>query len=155
MTFTRFLGALALGAALGAAPTAVRAQSVVGTQNLNFGNVIPGVPTTILRTDAVNDGQIRITGAGLFRSVTVRFTLPTLMNGPSGATMPISFSSTDAGISWQGTIGSMTTFNPNAPFTYTLWLGSGTVYLGGRVSPAPAQASGSYTGTIILTVILN
>lgn len=155
MSLNRLLGALALGAALGAAPTVVYAQSVIGTQSLNFGNVIPGIPTTVLPTDPVNDGQIRITGAGFFRSVTVRFTLPAVMNGPSGATMPISFSSTDAGISWQGTIASMTTFNPNAPFTYTLWLSSGTVYLGGRVSPGAAQASGSYTGTIILTVILN
>jgi hypothetical protein len=151
----RWFGAIALGAALATAPPAAHAQSVVGTQNLNFGNVIPGVPTTILRTDAVNCGQIRITGAGLFRSVTLRFTLPTVMNGPSGATMPITFGATDAGVSWQGTIGTQTTFNPAAPFTTTLWLGSGTVYLGGRVNPAPAQAAGSYSGTIILTVILN
>jgi len=155
MTLTGLLGSAALGVALVAAPTALHAQSVVGTQNLNFGNVIPGVPTTILRTDAVNGGQFRITGAGLFRSVTVRFTLPAVMNGPSGATMPITFSATDAGISWQGTIGSQTTFNPNSPFTYTLWLGSGTVFLGGRVNPAPTQAGGSYTATITLTVIFN
>ena len=49
----------------------------------------------------------------------------------------------------------MTTFNPNSPFTYTLWLGSGTVYLGGRVTPAPTQRGGSYTATITLTVIFN
>jgi hypothetical protein len=155
MIFTRLFGALTLGAVLFAAPTPLPAQAVVGTQNLTFGNVIPGVPSTVLKTDAVHSGQIRITGAGLFRSVTLRFTLPTLMNGPSGATMPISFNGTDAGVSWQGTIGTQTTFNPAAPFTTTLWLGSGTVYLGGRVSPAPAQAAGSYSGTIILTVILN
>jgi hypothetical protein len=155
MRVTGILGLMSLGAALVAAPTELRAQSVVGTQNLNFGNVIPGVPTTVLKTDAVNDGQVRITGAGLFRSVTVRFTLPTVMNGPLGATMPITFAATDAGISWQGTIASMTTFNPNSPFTYTLWLGSGTVYLGGRVTPAPTQQGGSYTATITLTVIFN
>jgi hypothetical protein len=155
MHLNRSFSAFVLGAALAVAPAAARAQSVVGTQNLNFGNVIPGVPTTILRTDAVNSGQIRITGAGFFRSVTVRFTLPTVMNGPSGATMPVTFGATDAGISWQGTIGTQTVFNPNSPFTYTLFLGTGTVYLGGRVNPAPAQTAGSYTGTIILTVILN
>lgn len=148
-------GLVALGAALLAAPRPAHAQTVVGTQNLGFGNVIPGVPTTVLKTSAANSGQFRITGAGLFRSVTVRFTLPTVMNGPLGATMPITFGNTDAGISWQGTIGSQTTFDPNAPFTYILWLGSGTVYLGGRVNPSPTQQGGNYTGTITLTVILN
>ncbi len=148
-------GSLALGVALLAAPSAARAQAVVGTQNLSFGSVIPGVPTTVLRTDPVRSGQIRITGAGLFRSVTLRFTLPTVMNGPSGATMPITFAATDAGVSWQGTIGTQTTFNPNAPFNTILWLGSGTVFLGGRVNPAPAQLGGSYSGTITLTVIFN
>lgn len=151
----QFFALLTIGAALLAAPQTMCAQTVVGLKNLTFGNVIPGVPTTVLKTDAVNDGQIRITGAGLFRSVTVRFTLPTVMTRAGGATMPITFSTTDAGISWQGTIGSQTTFNPNAPFTYTLWLGSGTVYLGGRVNPSPTQLGGSYTANIILTVILN
>jgi hypothetical protein len=150
-----FLGSLTLGTALLAAPVAGHAQAVVGTRNLTFGNVIPGVPTIVLRTDAVRSGQIRITGAGLIGSVTLRFTLPTVMNGPSGATMPIVFSATDAGVSWQGTIGTQTVFNPNAPFTTILWLGSGTVYLGGRVNPPPAQLGGSYTGTITLTVIFN
>lgn len=149
------LGYVALGTAFLAAPPALHAQAVIGTQNLNFGNVIPGVPTTILKSNAASSGQFRITGGGFFRSVTVRLTLPVVMNGPAGATMPISFTSTDAGISWQGTIGSQTTFDPNAPFTYTLWLGSGTVFLGGRVSPAPAQPAGSYTATITLTVIFN
>ena len=155
MRLLSLLACLTLGAASLAAPPALHAQAVIGTQNLNFGNVIPGIPTTVLKSNAANSGQFRITGAGFFRSVTVRLTLPVVMNGPAGATMPISFASTDAGISWQGTIGSQTTFDPNAPFTYTLWLGSGTVFLGGRVNPAPAQPAGNYTGTITLTVILN
>jgi len=155
MHVRRLLGLMALGAALVASPMDLHAQTVVGIQNLAFGNVVPGVPTSVLKTDPVRSGQIRISGAGFFRSVTVRFTLPTVMNGPSGATMPITFLNTDAGISWQSTITTQTTFDPNAPFTYTLWLGAGMVYLGGRVNPSPAQLGGTYAGTIILTVILN
>lgn len=149
----RWFGLLAFGAALVAAPQPMCAQTVVGIQNLAFGTVIPGVPSSVTHTDPVRSGQIRIS-TNFFQNVTVRFTLPTVMNGPLGATMPITFLNTDAGISWRQSITTQTTFNPNAPFNYFIWLGGAIVYLGGRATPSPTQRGGSYTANIILTVIL-
>lgn len=148
------LGGCVLAAALAAAPSALSAQAVVGIQNLDFGNVIPAVPTTIAKNDPVHSGQVRISGAGFFRSVTLTFTLPTVMNGPAGATMPITFSSTDAGISaFFPSINTQNTFNPNAPYNAFIWFGNALVFLGGRVNPSPTQRGGSYSANIVLTVI--
>jgi hypothetical protein len=132
-----------------AAPTALRAQTVVGLQNLNFGNVIPGVPTTVTPTDAVRAGQFRISGV-FIRNVTIGFTLPAVMNGPLGATMPISFGNTDGGFST--VFQANTPFNPNTPYNETV-IFNATIVLGGRVNPAPTQRGGSYSANIVMTVI--
>lgn len=145
---------LLLGLALVALPSTGAAQAVVGLQNLSFGAVIPGVPTSVLKTDPVRSGQFRITGAPLLRNVSVRFTLPTVMNGPLGATMPIAFSNTDAGFSgWNGSIANQNTFNPNAPSTQFIWWGTAGIFLGGTVNPSPVQRGGNYTANIVLTIV--
>ena len=69
-----------------------------------------------------------------------------------GANLPISFGATD-GIA-QGTAGSSVpvTFNPNNTQTFNLVTSADFyVNLGGRVSPAAAQATGNYQGTVTLT----
>lgn len=140
-----------LGAALAVTPTAVRAQSVVGIQGLSFGTVIPGVPTTVLQTDALRAGQFRVSGV-LVRNVTITFTLPTVMTriGAPAATMPLTFLNNSAGFTtvFQGN----TPFNPNAPYNETIWFNA-TITLGGRVSPSPTQLGGNYTANIVMTVI--
>lgn len=140
-----------LGAALAVTPTAVRAQSVVGIQGLSFGTVIPGVPTTVLQTDALRAGQFRVSGV-LVRNVTITFTLPTVMTriGAPAATMPLTFLNNSAGFTtvFQGN----TPFNPNAPYNETIWFNA-TITLGGRVSPSPTQLGGNYTASIVMTVI--
>jgi hypothetical protein len=144
---------LVLGAALGATPGPLPAQTVTGIRNLAFGTVIPGVPTTILQTDAVNAGQFRIAGV-FIRNVTITFTLPTVMTrtgpGPAVATMPITFLNNSAGYTtfFQGN----TPFNPNAPYSETVVFNA-TITLGGRVNPAPAQLGGGYQANIVMTVI--
>ncbi len=151
---TRILRTLVIGAALCGSPEALRAQAVVGLQNLDFGALIPGVPTTIAKTDPVRSGQFRITGAGFFRNVTISFVLPTVMTGPGGATIPLTFLNTDGGFSgWSGAINNQTTFNPNTPYNGFIWWGTAGIYLGGRANPSPTQQGGSYSGNIIMTVI--
>ena len=151
MTRIRSFVVLLLGAALAVTPTAVRAQSVVGIQGLSFGTVIPGVPTTVLQTDAVRAGQFRVSGV-LVRNVTITFTLPTVMTriGAPAATMPLTFLNNSAGFTtvFQGN----TPFNPNAPYNETIWFNA-TITLGGRVSPSPTQLGGNYTANIVMTVI--
>lgn len=138
----------------GATPLAGQGKpiSVQGTRSLSFGAVLPGVPRVISRTDPVNSGQFDITGqknAG----VQLTFTLPSVMTGPAGATMPIVFGGSDAGYSPPSAIGSQVAFDPRQPFTTTLDNnGRVAVYIGATAQPAPTQRAGSYTGTLTLNV---
>src|SRR5256885_14051777 len=61
--------------------------NVLGAQQLNFGNVFPGVNKTVNATDLTNGGRFDVTGQAS-TPVTLSFTLPaTLSSG--GNTMPI------------------------------------------------------------------
>ena len=139
-----------------AGPSALLAQGrplrVTGVRDLQFGIVIPGLPAHVLRTDAANSGQYSLTG-DKNRAVQLQFTLPTTMNGPSGATMPLSFGASDAGFSQAETVTSQVGFDPRVSFVGTLSNnGRAAVFLGGQALPAGGQRSGTYTATITLTV---
>ena len=137
----------------------VTANIVVnGLSDLDFGTVLGGVATTVLPTDA-NAGSYLVTGnPNAF--ITMTFTLPTVLTnttGPPGTTLPISFGPTSARwLRQQNNPAAGNPFDPSVvtvgrlgppprPFTY--------VWLGGTVTPAPGQANGLYTGTVVLTVI--
>lgn len=125
------------------------AISVTGGNNLDFGNVFPGVNKTV----AVTDG-----GAGTFTAtgqnssnVAMTFTLPTdLVNG--GNTLPIG--------SWTGcwngtnTVAGCTNFVPSAGASNATFSGSGNlfVWIGGTVSPAANQAAGNYSATVTINM---
>lgn len=143
--------ALALSLA-GARELRAQVITATGVRNLAFGNVLPGVPSTVQATDAVRSGQFNITGPILGR-VEITFTLPATLSGGTGATMPISFGSMSAGYSANGSVAGQTAFDPRTPFRATLSvLGRGSVFLGGTLAPLGSQAAGSYTGSVIITV---
>jgi hypothetical protein len=123
--------------------------TAVGVADLDFGIVpagSPGAPGS-LATDA---GRFNITGEPS-ASVTVSFTLPAVLTGSSG-TIPISFGASD-GLLWSPWPGSFTTFDPTAPFITAIdGVGNLTIGISGTVSPPATAATGSYTGTITLTV---
>jgi hypothetical protein len=127
-------------------------SQVTGIRDLAFGAVIRGVQTTVSPADPIKSGRFYVRHQ-LNRQVQLRFTLPTqLARVGGGGNLPISFSATD-GIA-QGTASSSVpvTFNPNNTQTFTLVTSADFyVNLGGRVSPAANQATGSYQGTIVLT----
>ena len=132
----------------------LRAQSqVTGLRNLAFGPVIRGVPASVAPGDPVRSGRFYVRHR-LNRQVRIQFTLPTrLTRVGGGGNLPITFRTTD-GIA-QGTAPSSVpvVFNPNAAQTFTLVTSADFhVNLGGRVTPAAAQATGNYTGTVTLTV---
>lgn len=133
----------------------VDAQSVTvrGVRGLTFGTVLPGVPTHILRTDLVNSGQFEVRGPPP-KLLVLTLTLPVQLNGPTGATMPLSFATNDAGYSATNTILSQVAFNPHLPYTATLGASRVGVFLGGTVSPIPTQRAGNYTATVILSVVV-
>ncbi len=124
--------------------------TAAGVNDLNFGIVTAGTPKgpTSLATDAA---RFNISGEFSY-PVTVSFTLPTVLTGGGGATIPITFGATD-GLLWTAYPSTHTTFNPNAPFfTTTDATGNLIIGLGGTVSPSVTASNGDYTGTITLTV---
>jgi hypothetical protein len=137
-------------------PPAVGAQgkplNVTGIRGLTFGVVFPGVPRVVLRTDAANAGQFDI-GHAKFSPIQITFTLPAVMAGPAGATMPLVFGANDAGYSSPETITSQVGFDPRVAFATTLDKnGRAAVFIGGRAQPAPSQRAGNYTATITMTI---
>ncbi len=152
--------ALLVALALGLVTIPVHAQgaggggrpiSVFGRQTLNFGTVLPGVPTTISRSDALNAGEFEIRGQKNAQ-VQVDLTLPAAMT--SGAqSLPLQFGPGDGGYSQFGTIAAADVFDPRVQLVTTLSSnGRLYVYLGGTALPGPQQGAGTYTGTIVLTV---
>lgn len=110
--------------------------------DLNFGQVLPGVPTQVL---PVNGGTFTVSGA-VDQDVIVDFDLPlTLADG--ALTMPVTF---DAGY---GAGTPDTGLDPSTDATVNLGATGGwDVFLGGTVLPAVDQAAGDYAGTVTLTV---
>src|SRR5205814_1258252 len=109
--------------------------------------------TVTPRTSAANAGQFDVTGPHDSQAA-LTFTLPVVMTGPAGATLPLLFGGSDAGYSQSQSIGSQIGFDPKQPFVITFSQnGRGSVFLGGTAQPVPTQRAGSYTATITLTVV--
>ena len=140
--------AQAQSANITATATVYQAMTVTGARTLDFGAVFPGVNKTI-GVAAATSGQFSMTGQNS-ANVNVSFTLPA--NLTSGANnLPIG--------TWTGchntsnsTTG-CTAFTPSAAATASAFSGTGSlwVWVGGTVSPAANQASGTYNGTVTMT----
>jgi len=123
--------------------------TAAGVNNLNFRDVTAGTPKTI--TNLADAARFAVSGEAS-TPVTVSYTLPTVLSGAGGATVPITFGAAD-GLLWSSYPAAHTTFNPNAPLFTTLGAG-GDLLIGvlGTVSAPIGSTTGSYTGTITLTV---
>ena len=139
---------------LGLGPRPATAQlQVSGIRNLAFGTVIAGIPTTVTPTDPSRSGQFEFI-APTNSTVRLDLTLPTALQGPSAATMPINFGSSDGLIVGTAPGSVPTRFNPKSNRTYKLTSDRNEVFLGGTVSPAINQPAGSYSATVTLTVTI-
>jgi len=128
-----------------------RALTAGGSQNLDFGALISGVPTTILRTDTRSAGRFDLRGDRQ-AEVRIDLTLPVALTGPGGRTLPLQFGPADGGYNTANNVGSSQAFDPQAPLIARLG-NSGRLYiwLGGTALPAVNQVSGTYTATVTLT----
>jgi len=137
----------AIAVVLGFAPL-----TATGVNDLQFGTVIAGLVGTVTPAEAAADGGRWDVSGEPSAAVSVTFALPTVLDDGLGGTIPITFSATD-GLRWDPYPGANTTFNPNALFATTITAG-GTLTIGilGSVAPALGTVSGTYTGTITLTV---
>jgi hypothetical protein len=131
---------------------AQRPLRVDAEQGLAFGDVIPGVPHVVSRTDPIGAARIEIRGANR-SDIVLSFLLPLQLTGPGGAGLPLTFGAGAAGFSQSGNINAQVSFDPHSSVVFSLANnGKGTVYLGGTLLP-PAQApTGPYQATITLTI---
>jgi hypothetical protein len=126
--------------------------SVAGVRDLAFGAVPAGITTTVLPTDPVRSGQWTIT-AQVGNQVQIKLTLPNRLNGPSGATMPVSFTTGDVFVQENSTGSLPDYFNPGGAKVFRFSNGSQAfVRLGGRVTPAVGQRTGAYANSALITV---
>ncbi|HWB40571.1 MAG TPA: DUF4402 domain-containing protein [Gemmatimonadales bacterium] len=135
---------------INATATVLSAVTVTGANDLQFGNVTPGVNKTVAIADA---------GAGRFdvvkaanQGVTLAFTLPA--NLTAGANnLPIG--TWTGGWNTANTPAGATAFTPSAGGSNTAATAGTTlfVFVGATVSPAAAQPAGSYSGTVTMSAV--
>jgi len=131
------------------------APASIANQDLDFGAVLPGFPVSVDPRTAPNAGWFTIDGAQ-GAEVAIQFTLPSLLTaGPE--VMPIGFSPTDGCHvgRFQFLRVACANFDPAQVLTRTIPFPAAFsvvyVWIGGTVTPAPAQAAGNYRATISLT----
>ena len=143
-----------------------------GTRALQFGTIVPGTTTVTVLPRTSAGGEFRITGVKSRKSVDISFTLPTQLNGPGGASIPLDFNGNFAGLceidpSGVCEVASYVTWNPvttpsfrDQPTRYkpgrkVYAYDQYQVYLGGTASPSTTQRQGSYTASIGVLLVVN
>ena len=143
-------------ATIQALATVVSTLHITGITNLNFGTVTLGINKSVNKNQTGQAGQWDITGNPT-AEINLDFTLPTrLRTTDSLASMPVSFSNTDASYddgSGGGQSAPTGVLNPNGPSTHNLGIGGlMSVWIGGTVHPSISQTAGDYAADIVLTV---
>jgi hypothetical protein len=152
MRLRAFVAAMS-GLAVLTSPAQAQLQ-VRAVRDLKFGAVIPGVAKAVPPSDPVNSGEFEFT-ATLGNRVQLRFTLPANLTGPAGALLPIAFGNNDAIAQGTGPTSVPVTFNPKGTSVFQLVTSNRIlVFLGGRVTPAANQRTGSYTAPVVFTVTI-
>lgn len=148
------LGAQGVASVVARAEVSDVVLSVSVVQSLAFGNVTPGVPTTIDPRSSANVGEFELRGAK-GTEITIDIALPVVITvGPYS--MPISFGPTAGCHHNRDQQNKCAYFDPaitlvtrirNRTFPDNLRI----IWIGGTASPAVSQAAGVYQGTIGLT----
>jgi hypothetical protein len=147
----RTLGIALVLAAVGAGTMEAQGRplTVQARRDLDFGTIIPGVPTTVSRLDPTA-GHFIVRGR---RDVELllELALPIALTATTGA-VPLSFGPADAGHGPLADLGASQPFDPRVPLAVIL-PGNGTYYLwlGGTVQPLAQQVPGTYSAQIMLT----
>jgi hypothetical protein len=142
-------------ATIQALATVVSSLRVVGTNNLQFGTVTPGVNKSVDKTTIGFAGEWTIDGGGN-AELAISWVLPdSMFTADTLSAMRISFSSTDASY---GSLSSqqsspLGTLDPNGPVTRRLAAaGEMLIWIGGTVYPRISQTGGNYAADILISV---
>jgi hypothetical protein len=147
-------GAAQQGAILARANLPGIALTIAGTQDLDFGNVVQGIPITVNPQTAANAGRFQLNGRPN-AEFQISFTLPAALQ--SGAlTLPIAFGPASACGRTTNVQATCTTFDPAVGRTARIRTAGPPnnnyfVWVGGTLTPAPGQPGGIYQGTITAT----
>jgi hypothetical protein len=121
--------------------------------DLSFGTVLPGIPSSVSVHDPRHAGLFEIQGSP-GTVVRIEFVVPAALTSEQGALMPISFGPGDGFTDFsRGRARRGRFFDPHRPVVQFLGP-NGRLYvrIGGTVRPQRPQASGTYTATIALTI---
>lgn len=138
-----------------ATATVVSSLTVVGSNNLQFGTVTPGVNKAVDKATLGFAGEWTISGTNL-SELSIQFSLPdSLLTTDSLSRMRVSFASSDASYGslpahQSAPVGVV---DPNGPSAYRLGAnGQMLIWIGGTVFPRISQTGGDYSAEILLTV---
>ena len=147
------------------------ATSAGGVRPLSFGVVVPGTTVSVAPRTA-QGAEFRIAGLLGRKSVDITLTLPAVLAGPGGATIPLSFSGTNAAVCELDVLGacqtaSLTSWDPVVTPTMRVRptkFGPGpkvftndqlALYLGASVTPAATQRAGHYAASATVVIVAN
>jgi hypothetical protein len=156
--FVVVLGCIPAGLAWGQGAVAVPATNhprpfvAIAHQDLTFGEVLPGINTTIRSDDPRHAALFEVQGQAN-GAVRIEFLLPTALTSPSGAELALAFGQGDGQADFSRGRFRGVRFDPRSPLISSLGP-NGKLYvkLGGTVFPTISQAGGVYTATISITV---
>lgn len=143
---------LAFAIAMVAAPSG-KAQAIDVTliNNLQFGNVFPGIPKVILTESAGSAAEFHVAGTAGAEVMITFLSLPTYIN-MGGFNMNVVISETDCAMDSSATPNQsspgLADQNPWQPIIYRLGSNGLTIWLGATVVPNLGQKPGSYSGLI-------
>jgi hypothetical protein len=131
-------------------------MSIVGTHDLDFGYIMPGIEKAVDKIEAGSAGEWIIIGIPK-AEINVAFILPNSLKEVDGTDMlPVEFKVADASYNDSTKGGQQLPagiLNPNqVNVTQIGQNGTLGVWLGGEVFPSPSQTSGIYTGIVTLSV---
>lgn len=131
--------------------------TIQATQNLDFGTVVPGVPTTIDPQASFQAAKFVVRGFP-FAQFTFDLALPTILTTGGGPNViPIAYGATSGCHRNQDQQALCTYYNPTTTLTQRIRFAfppnaTYFVWLGATVTPSPTQFPGVYSGVATATV---
>jgi len=140
-----------------ATATVIAGITIIGSNDLVFGTVMPGVSKSIDKATTGFAGEWQISAGTANSEISLTFTLPDSLQHTTVPTgMRIVFNSTDASYddgTGGGQIAPTGVIDPNGPVARRVGAtGTMNLWIGGTVIPRLSQTGGDYASDVTLTI---